>query len=77
VPPPGTPKGEPGTYAPLMAGGPTYLGVRVPTFVVSPFIGKGRADRAIFDHTSILMTIRVHNRDRFFNQGIIEFRTTR
>jgi len=73
VPPPGTPKGEPGTYAPLIAGGPTHLGVRVPAFVVSPFIGKGRADRTIFDHTSILKTILVHNRDRFSTKELLSF----
>jgi phospholipase C len=73
VPPPGTPKGEPGTYAPLIAGGPTYLGVRVPTFVVSPHINKGTVDRTIFDHTSILKTILVHNRDRFSTKDLLSF----
>ncbi len=73
VPPPGTPKGEPGTYAPLIAGGPTYLGVRVPTFVVSPYISKGTVDRTIFDHTSILKTILVHNRDRFSTNELLSF----
>lgn len=73
VPPPGTPKGEPGVFAPLIAGGPTYLGVRVPTFVVSPFISSGRADRTIFDHTSILKTILVHNRDRLSHGVLTSF----
>ncbi len=73
VPPPGTPKGEPGSYAPLIAGGPTYLGVRVPTFVVSPYVSSGRADRTIFDHTSILKTILVHNRDRLSVDTLLSF----
>jgi len=47
--------------------------VRVPTFVVSPYIGKGRADRTIFDHTSILKTILVHNRDRFSTKELLSF----
>ena len=73
VPPPGTPKGEPGPYAPLIEGGPSYLGVRVPTFVVSPYVSSGRADRTIFDHTSILKTILVHNRSRLSADTLLGF----
>jgi Phosphoesterase family len=73
VPPPGTEKGEPGPYAPLIAGGPQYLGVRVPTFVVSPYVSSGRTDRTIFDHTSILKTILVHNRSRLSVDTMLSF----
>ena len=64
VPPPGTPKGEPTPRAPLIEGGPVYPGVRVPAFVISPFVSAGKADKTSFDHTSILKTILLHNRDR-------------
>lgn len=73
VPPPGTKKGEPITFAPLIAGGPTYLGVRVPTFIVSPYVSAARVDRTIFDHTSILKTILVHNRDRLSTNVLLSF----
>jgi len=32
-------------------------GVRVPAFVVSPWVARGAADRTLFDHTSIINTI--------------------
>jgi phospholipase C len=73
VPPPGTPKGEPGTFAPLFDGGPTHLGVRVPTFVISPFVSAGKCDRTVFDHTSILKTILLHNRDRLGAAALTSF----
>lgn len=73
VPPPGTPKGEPGPYPPLIEGGPTWLGVRVPTFVVSPFVSAGAISRTIFDHTSIIKTILVHNRDRLSTSVMLGF----
>lgn len=73
VAPPGTPKGEPGPYSPLIPGGPTWLGVRVPTFVVSPYASAGAISRTIFDHTSILKTILVHNRARFSDSVMLSF----
>ena len=73
VPPPGTPKGEPITFAPLIDGGPTHLGVRVPTFVVSPLVSAHKIDRTIFDHTSILKTILVHNRGRLAESTLTSF----
>jgi phospholipase C len=73
VPPPGTPKGEPISFAPLIEGGPTHLGVRVPTLVVSPFVSSGKIDRTIFDHTSILKTILVHNRERLSESTLTSF----
>lgn len=73
VPPPGTPKGEPRTYAKLHPDGPAYLGVRVPAFVVSPYVSAGAKNRTIFDHTSILKTILVHNRDKFSTDTMLSF----
>lgn len=73
VPPPGTPKGDPNPYPPLIEGGPTWLGVRVPTFVVSPYVSAGATSRTIFDHTSILKTILVHNRAKFSNNVLLSF----
>lgn len=34
------------------------LGVRVPAVIVSPFVGRGLVDSTIYDHTSILATVR-------------------
>ena len=73
VPPPGTPKGVQQTFAPLIEGGPTHLGVRVPTFVVSPHVEAHQVNRTIFDHTSILKTILVHNRDRLSSDQLQSF----
>jgi phospholipase C len=73
VPPPGTPKGEQVSIAPLIEGGPTHLGVRVPTFVISPFVSAGKIDRTIFDHTSILKTILLHNRGRLGESALTSF----
>jgi phospholipase C len=73
VPPPGTPKSELDPVPPLIEGGPTWLGVRVPTFVVSPFVSSGAISRTIFDHTSILKTILVHNRGQLSNAAMLSF----
>jgi phospholipase C len=73
VPPPGTPRGEPKTFAPLIEGGPTFPGVRVPAFVISPFVSAGKAEKTIFDHTSILKTILLHNRDRLGENTLTSF----
>src|SRR5215831_13356656 len=34
------------------------LGVRVPAILISPWVGKGRADHRIYDHTSLLATVK-------------------
>jgi phospholipase C len=73
VPPPGTPQSGTGPYAPLIADGPTWLGVRVPTFVVSPYVSAGGISRTIFDHTSILKTILVHNRNQLSDAVLLSF----
>jgi phospholipase C len=73
VPPPGTPKSGSGPYPPLIDKGPTWLGVRVPTFVVSPYVSAGGISRTIFDHTSILKTILVHNRGRLSESTLLGF----
>jgi phospholipase C len=73
VPPPGTPKSGLGPFPPLIEDGPTWLGVRVPTFVVSPFVSAGAVSRTIFDHTSILKTILVHNREELSSTAMLSF----
>jgi len=73
VAPPGTPRGEPKSFAPLIEGGPTFPGVRVPAFVISPFVSAGKAEKTIFDHTSILKTILLHNRDRLGENTLASF----
>jgi phospholipase C len=65
VPPPGTAKAAPALIAQLHPEGPKHLGVRVPAFIVSPFVNAGSINTTVFDHTSILKTILVHNRARF------------
>lgn len=40
------------------------FGVRVPAVIVSPWVGKGRVDSTVYDHTSILATL-----ERLFNFG--------
>jgi len=74
MPPPGTPRSNPTrSYPPLINGGPTWLGVRVPTFVVSPYVSAGAVSKTIFDHTSILKTILVHNRDQLSPEVMLSF----
>jgi hypothetical protein len=73
VPPPGTDRGEQLSIARLHPDGPEFLGVRVPAFVVSPFVSARAKNRTVFDHTSILKTILVHNRDRFSNDVLTSF----
>lgn len=34
------------------------LGVRVPAVLISPWVGKGRVDHTIYDHTSLLATVK-------------------
>lgn len=67
VAPPGTPKSTlapPDSIPPLHPDGPKHMGPRVPTFVLSPYVSAGKADYTIYDHTSILKTILVHNRSK-------------
>ncbi|HTI52896.1 MAG TPA: alkaline phosphatase family protein, partial [Verrucomicrobiae bacterium] len=44
------------------AAGPRFkfdrLGVRVPALLVSPWVGKGRVDHQVYDHTSLLATVK-------------------
>jgi phospholipase C len=57
VPPPGTaaaPTAEP--VPTIIDGGPTFYGVRVPAFVISPW-APASVSHTLFDHTSILSTI--------------------
>ncbi|MEO8061947.1 MAG: alkaline phosphatase family protein [Pseudomonadota bacterium] len=73
VPPPGTARGEQRSFAKLHPDGPNYLGVRVPAFVVSPYVSAGAKNRTVFDHTSILKTILVHNRDKISADTMLGF----
>ncbi|MEV4112385.1 alkaline phosphatase family protein [Nonomuraea sp. NPDC049695] len=47
----------PTPFPPLHPDGPQHLGVRVPAFVVSPWIDGGKVLHTTYDHTSILKTI--------------------
>jgi phospholipase C len=67
VAPPGTPAARPDLQAAvprLHPEGPTFMGPRVPTFVVSPWVGAGSVCKAVFDHTSIFKTLVVRFRNR-------------
>ncbi|RME42464.1 MAG: hypothetical protein D6791_17685 [Chloroflexi bacterium] len=58
VPPPGTkrsPEGE-NIFPKLHPDGPEFLGVRVPAFVISPWV-DAVGNSTLFDHTSIIKTI--------------------
>lgn len=59
VPPPGT-KFAPGptNSAPkIHPDGPAFLGARVPTLVISPWVKAKHVEHTVFDHTSIIKTI--------------------
>lgn len=71
VPPPGTPfSGLPPVKKmfPDKEDGtdpsPDFLGVRVPTLLFSPYVSERSVSHTVFDHTSILKTILVHNRNK-------------
>ena len=56
--PPGMPTaGNPTPFPRLHPEGPEHLGVRVPAFVVSPWVDPGTVFHTTYDHTSILKTI--------------------
>lgn len=68
MPPPGTPDGDPawtGGFKKIHPEGETYLGVRVPTFIVSPLVEPGSVSHEIFDHTSVIKTILTRHRAKF------------
>jgi phospholipase C len=68
VPPPGTQLGPPewlNKVPRIHAEGADYMGPRVPTFVISPFVNPGSVSHAVFDHTSIIKTILVRHRQQF------------
>jgi phospholipase C len=76
VPPPGTKKGDPaflGKIKKLHPKGPEFLGPRVPTFILSPYVSAHKANHTVFDHTSILKSILVHNRSSFTRSSMAVF----
>lgn len=42
--------------------GPNFMGVRVPAFLISPYVKRGSVSHITFDHTSIIKSILMHNR---------------
>jgi phospholipase C len=69
VPPPGTQMGPPewlNKVPRIHPQGADHMGPRVPTFVISPFVNPGSVSHAVFDHTSIIKTILVRHRARFY-----------
>lgn len=65
LPPPGTPESGISGIPKIHPEGPEYLGVRVPSLLISPYVSAGSVSHTVFDHTSILKTILVHNRSNF------------
>ena len=68
VAPPGTPFGDPDFvegFPKIHPEGETFLGPRVPTFIVSPLVKPGSVSHAIFDHTSIIKSILLKHRATF------------
>jgi phospholipase C len=55
------------------ADSPSFLGVRVPTLLVSPLVSARSVCHTIFDHTSILKTILVHNRSKIPRDAFTQF----
>jgi phospholipase C len=51
---------------------PINLGVRVPSLVLSKY-ASARADHTVLDHTAILKTVLLHNRDRISTQQFTRF----
>jgi phospholipase C len=69
VPPPGTSLGPPewlDKVEKLRPDGPNFMGPRVPTFVISPFVDKGTVSHEVFDHLSIIKTILVRHRHKLY-----------
>jgi phospholipase C len=60
VPPPGTSASEEtpvSAVPPVHPDGPPFFGVRVPTFVISPWVDSGALSHVTFDHIAIAKTI--------------------
>jgi phospholipase C len=67
VPPPGTPLGDPewlNGFPKIHPDGEVYLGPRVPTFIVSPYVRPGSVSHTIFDHTAVLKSLLVRFRKK-------------
>ncbi len=65
VAPPGSAYGDPawlGQVPRIHPDGPECMGVRVPTFIVSPLVAASSISHEVFDHTSFIKTVLVHNR---------------
>ena len=67
VAPPGTSFSSGGKYPKIYRDepnepSPEFLGVRVPAFLISPYVDARTVSHVVFDHTSIVKTILVHNR---------------
>ena len=76
VPPPGTQLGPPewlGKVPRIHPEGADHMGPRVPTLVISPFVNPGSVSHTVFDHTSIIKTILVRHRNRFYADQLRAF----
>jgi phospholipase C len=76
APPPGTTLGPTefdGKIPRLHPDGADSMGARVPTIIISPFVNQGDVSHVVFDHTSILKTILVRHRNRFFSDQFRRF----
>jgi phospholipase C len=65
--PPGTAAGDPawiGRVQKIHPDGADFMGPRVPTMLVSPYVAAGSISHQVFDHTTIIKSILVRNRDK-------------
>lgn len=75
IAPPGTSKGPAewlGRVPKLHPQGPDFMGVRVPSLLLSPYT-EARAEHAVFDHTSLVKTILLHNRSKIATEQFSYF----
>jgi phospholipase C len=76
VPPPGTDLGPAewkGRVPRIHPQGADNMGVRVPAIVVSPWVSAGSVCKEVFDHTSIIKTILLHQRTHFSADDFTQF----
>jgi phospholipase C len=57
VPPPTTVSPD-GIHSPTTGFDFTRLGIRVPVILISPWVPKGQVDQRVYDHTSLLATVK-------------------
>jgi phospholipase C len=76
IPPPGTSLGNPdfiGKIPRVHPDGQDFMGPRVPSFVISPFVSAGAVCKDVLDHTSIIKTILLRHREKIPTEVFTQF----